>query len=155
MYLSESELKEVIRFAPLVTIDLCITNKDLILLGKRINPPAQNTYFVPGGRIRKLETIKTALDRIIFEETGRKIKIIDKLKLLGIYEHFYDDNFLGNNKFNTHIVVIAYNISISSLTEIDQCFKNNQHLEYIWCDMREPPDINIHNYTREYFKKFK
>lgn len=154
MYLSESELKNVIKFAPLVTIDLCITDNNLILLGKRLNPPAKDTFFVPGGRIRKSETINNALDRIIFEETGRKI--IDKkdLKFLGIYEHFYENNFLGNNDFKTHIVVIAYNIEISNLTEIDQCFSNQQHLEDIWHDMKISNNINIHPYTKNYFNKF-
>lgn len=154
MYLSESELKNVIKFAPLVTIDLCITDNNLILLGKRLNPPAKDTFFVPGGRIRKSETINNALDRIIFEETGRKI--IDKkdLKFLGIYEHFYENNFLGNNDFKTHIVVIAYNIEISNLTEIDQSFSNQQHLEDIWHDMKISNNINIHPYTKNYFNKF-
>ncbi len=45
---------KVIDAAPLVTIDLIIRNpKSDVLLGKRLNRPAQGFWFVPGGRIRK------------------------------------------------------------------------------------------------------
>ena len=43
----------------MITIDLCITNNEKILLGKRNNPPAKNFYFVPGGRIRNQNLLKS------------------------------------------------------------------------------------------------
>ena len=60
MFLTDKEFENVIKKTPMIAIDLCITDENKILLGKRINPPAKNYYFVPGGRIRKSETIKNA-----------------------------------------------------------------------------------------------
>ena len=58
MELGDKEFREIIKNAPLVSIDLIVKNREgKILLGLRINKPAQNTWFVPGGRIRKDETL--------------------------------------------------------------------------------------------------
>ena len=56
---------KIIDATPLISIDLIILNSnDEILLGKRNNRPAKGYWFVPGGRIRKNETLKQALSRI-------------------------------------------------------------------------------------------
>ena len=55
----------IIDATPLVSVDLIIENRlKQILLGKRVNRPAQGYWFVPGGRILKNETIKDAIKRI-------------------------------------------------------------------------------------------
>ena len=42
----------IINATPLVAVDLIIENRNKeILLGKRVNRPAQGYWFVPGGRI--------------------------------------------------------------------------------------------------------
>ena len=51
---------------------------------------------------------------------------------LGIYEHFYEDNFLNNKKFSTHYVVLAYLLSYELLTPIEGCEIKEQHSEYLW-----------------------
>ena len=95
MFLTKENFSELVRLGPLVAIDLCILSSKGILLGKRNNAPARSFYFVPGGRIRKNEKIDYALTRILKEETNisNKLNYLDK-KLLGVYEHFYEDNFL-------------------------------------------------------------
>ena len=61
MFLSKSDFSIVISKTPLIAIDLCIVKDKKILLGKRINPPAKDFFFVPGSRILKDETIKKLL----------------------------------------------------------------------------------------------
>ena len=151
MFLSNSDFEEVIKKTPMIAIDLCITNNEKILLGKRNNPPAKNSYFVPGGRIRKSEPIKKALNRLIYDETGRTLKTDNQIKLIGIFEHFYDDNFLGNSDFNSHYIVIAYSLPLIMLTDINSDFQNKQHSEYLWVDYNKPSDLNIHQNTKTYF----
>ena len=151
MFLNNSDFEDVIRKTPMIAIDLCITNNEKILLGKRKNPPARNFYFVPGGRIRKSESINKALTRLIYEETGRKIKKENKIKLIGIFEHFYDDNFLGNRDFNSHYVVIAYSFPLGILTDVNPDFSDKQHSENIWVDFKKTTKLDIHKYTRLYF----
>ena len=60
MFLDKKDFSELIKKAPLIAIDLCIVHKRCILLGKRINNPAKNFFFVPGGRVLKNEKIKNA-----------------------------------------------------------------------------------------------
>ena len=117
MILSESDFSKLIISAPLISIDLCILKGRELLTGKRINPPAQDYFFVPGGRILKSELKQNALDRILRNELGLLIKDNDKnlIKDLGIFEHFYDDNFLGNKNFSTHYIVLAYLIPFEIL----------------------------------------
>ncbi len=52
--LNDSLFKTIVANTPLISIDLIIQNSQKkILLGKRINRPAQGYWFVPGGRVRK------------------------------------------------------------------------------------------------------
>ena len=55
MFLPKDEYSKIIKQTPLVSIDVCILKGRNILLGKRINPPAKDFFFVPGGRIFKSE----------------------------------------------------------------------------------------------------
>lgn len=60
---------------------------DEILLVRRRNPPKQNEWSLPGGRIEFGETLRGALAREIREETGLEIDI---LGLVDVVE-FLDD----------------------------------------------------------------
>ena len=149
MFLSKSEFSKVIINSPLISIDLCILKDKKLLLGKRINPPAKNSYFVPGGRIRKSEKIKDAFMRILKDELGFELKENNYkfIKELGIFEHFYEDNFLNNEEFTTHYIVIAYLVHYKSLIKKYKKILNNQHSDYIWVDIncRKNNVNNIHN----------
>ena len=63
--LPDEVFEQVIENAPLVAIDLLVEDQDhRVLLGWRKNPPAQSSWFVPGGRIQKNETLEQAFARI-------------------------------------------------------------------------------------------
>ena len=74
MYLSRNQFSNIVRKTPLIAIDLCILHGRKILLGKRLNPPAKDFYFVPGGRIFKLEKKENVIQRILMHELGFTIK---------------------------------------------------------------------------------
>ena len=156
MYLSKIEFAKVVSCTPLVSIDICILQGRKLLLGKRINSPSKNLFFVPGGRILKSESKLYALKRILKDELGLSINKnnINSLKLLGIYEHFYDDNFLDNNDFGTHYVVLAYLLKYESLEYLNEEIISNQHSEYIWLDIDKfnISSEEIHKYTLDYLK---
>jgi len=91
-----------------VSIDLIVENpQGEFLLGQRVNPPAQGFWFVPGGRIRKNETLADAFRRISATELGVSLPL-SRAQLLGAYEHIYNDNFLAEPGINTHYVVLGY-----------------------------------------------
>lgn len=133
MFLSKENFSKLVSFAPLVAIDLCIMSSEGILLGKRKNAPAKDSYFVPGGRIRKNETLDSALNRIIKEETNISENLnFSNQNLLGVYEHFYEDNFWGNKKFNTHYIVFAYLLRLNEDLFNKDIIIDNQHSDTIW-----------------------
>jgi colanic acid biosynthesis protein WcaH len=78
--------------APLVSVDIIIKDPEQrALIGLRLNEPAKGYYFVPGGVIRKFETIQSAFSRILEAETGLNASI-NQAKFMGVFEHFYETN---------------------------------------------------------------
>jgi colanic acid biosynthesis protein WcaH len=141
----------VIRSTPLVSIDIILKNTaGELLLGKRSNSPAQGNWFVPGGRVLKDEPLDLAFKRLIENELGLKEEVSSNFK--GVYQHFYDDNFLGNT-FTTHYVVLAYEVNfnggLSSLPE-------EQHSDYKWFTQDELLlNEQVHEHTKWYFQSEK
>jgi len=157
MFLKEEEFAQLVSISPLISIDICILNDDKLLLGKRKNSPAKNFYFVPGGRIRKNESIDCAVDRLLREELGLKFKENkkNKKKFIGIFEHFYGENFLENSLFDTHYVVIAFLIRYENIEEIFNLADfHDQHSKYIWYDFvdTDNKELEIHNYSQDYLE---
>ncbi|HEY2451579.1 MAG TPA: GDP-mannose mannosyl hydrolase [Scandinavium sp.] len=148
--LESTLFRSLINNAPLISIDLIVRNKESnILLGKRVNAPAKGFYFVPGGRIYKNETLASAFQRICLSELGINVDI-SSVKMLGVYEHFYDDSFFGP-EINTHYVVLAYELSIDvNLLSLPGA----QHGDYIYmCKDDIVSAENVHSYTQQYFSQ--
>lgn len=147
MFLSQEVFSSVIENTPLISIDLIVrNNNNQVLLGKRVNEPAKDYWFVPGGRIFKDESLDIAFSRTVQEELGLEMQrsqaIFDKT-----YEHFYDNNVF-NDEFRTHYIVLAYKIKINKSPDL-----NEQHNEYRWFEVEELlTSIDVHKYTKDYFR---
>jgi colanic acid biosynthesis protein WcaH len=140
--------KTVIANTPLISIDLIVrNNQQQILLGKRLNKPAQGYWFVPGGRILKDETLKCAYKRLAKEELGIKEQALESFnaKFKGIYQHFYNDNVTGCD-FSTHYVVMAYEVEFDgSLGPLPK----DQHSNYKWASEKSLLiDDVVHKHTK-------
>src|SRR6266436_8013404 len=99
MHLSRDEFIAIVERAPLISIDLIVRNcSGQVLLGLRKNEPAKNSWFVPGGRIYKDESIETAFRRISQGELGFCQPVEDAF-FLGVFEHLYPTNFAEKNGF--------------------------------------------------------
>jgi colanic acid biosynthesis protein WcaH len=62
--LPSKKFEVIVESTPLVSIDLVVRAPDKkILLGKRVNRPAQGYWFVPGGRVLKDESVKLTFKR--------------------------------------------------------------------------------------------
>lgn len=59
---------------PLTGIGAVVFKDKAILLVKRKNPPYQDQWAIPGGKIEAGETLQQAAEREIMEETGISIK---------------------------------------------------------------------------------
>jgi colanic acid biosynthesis protein WcaH len=150
--LPSKKFEEIVESTPLVSIDLVVRAPDKkILLGKRVNRPAQGYWFVPGGRLLKDESVKLTLKRLLDIELAIRPEDIS-IRPLGIYQHFYPDNFSGD-KFGTHYVVLAYEIG---LLNMPCSLPDIQHSDYKWFEEYELLKSNeVHDHTKWYFIKNK
>jgi len=146
--MNDEKFLRIVDATPLVSIDLIVRNEhEEVLLGWRVNRPAQHSWFVPGGRIRKNERVKEALQRISQRELG--VAIADA-KLVGVFDHIYDDNFLGAAGVNTHYVVLGFAAKLSSQAAITP---DEQHGEIKWWRVDDLlASANVHENTKAYFR---
>lgn len=147
MQMDKENFLKVIDAVPFVSIDLVIQNEhDDVLLGYRRNRPAQNAWFVPGGRIRKNERTQDALQRIARAELG-----IDapRGKLIGVFDHFYEDNFYAEPGISTHYVVCAYSVRLPKDTHFTP---DDQHSALRWWSLDELiQSADVHANSKLYF----
>jgi len=149
MFLDENTFATVIASTPLIAIDLIVVNeKNELLLGKRLNRPAKNFWFVPGGRILKNETLDNAFKRLTSTELGKEIEL-KQAKLLGVFEHFYQDSVFSEQA-STHYVNTAHVLYINS-DELASLPLDDQHDKYQWHAIDEvTSNPDIHHYTKAY-----
>jgi colanic acid biosynthesis protein WcaH len=138
MWLPDETFKSVIQHTPLISIDLIVRNeKGEVLLGKRVNAPAKGNWFVPGGRVRKNETLDDAFVRLVREELGIESGITRAdARFLGVFEHFYDDCVFGDD-ISTHYIVLAFYFKLKGKILI-----NSQHESYEWLSKNSKKSIH-------------
>ena len=143
--LDEKIFKIVVQSTPLISIDLLVKKDNKILLGKRINKPAQGYLFSIGGRVYKNETIDSAMMRIAKNELNVELKLTPRF--IGVFEHFYDDSIYQD--LSTHYVNLAYEIEIHEICNLP----TEQHNEYQWLTIDELlKSKQVHKYVKDYFK---
>lgn len=148
-WLDRDTFRQIVAGTPLISIDLIVRNEHgQVLLGQRLNRPAQGYWFVPGGRVRKDERLADAFYRLTQEELGLALPLSDAC-FLGPFEHFYNDNFSGSD-FSTHYVVLGYAVTLQSdvLSQLPEV----QHGAYRWFDTDELMQSDVvHVHTKLYF----
>jgi colanic acid biosynthesis protein WcaH len=149
-FLEEAEFEKLVSLGPLVSIDLIIQNKSQeVLLGMRSNEPAKGYWFVPGGRVRKMEDLKEGFRRVVLDEIGVEMKM-EESNFIGVFEHFYSNSSFSK-KISTHYIVLAYLLELEEEIE-----RNNfgQHDEFRWFSFGDilTNDL-VHPYSKAYFKK--
>jgi colanic acid biosynthesis protein WcaH len=147
--LNQADFLKVVDHTPLIAIDLIVPDSQgRFLLGQRVNKPAQGSWFVPGGRIRKNESLDTAFTRLCLEELGLRLQR-ESASLIGIYEHFYPDNFSGAGDVSTHYIVMGYRFG--KAVDLAQ-LPLEQHTRYRFASAEEIcVDPDVHDYSRAYF----
>ena len=147
-WLDKGQFQQIVAATPLISIDLIVRNElGQILLGRRLNRPAQGFWFVPGGRVRKDERLNDAFWRLTEEELGVAASR-GSARLLGPYEHFYADNFSGED-FSTHYVVLGYEVAWQGQQD---ALPISQHDQYRWFDVSDLlQDPSVHQHTKDYF----
>jgi len=143
--LDDITFKTIIDSAPLISIDILLKKDGKVLLGKRINKPAQGYFFSMGGRVNKNEAIANAMARIAKNELNIELKYIPKF--IGVFEHFYNDSIYDN--VSTHYVNLAYEYEVEEIPNLP----TKQHDEYKWFTIDELlQSEQVHKYTKDYFR---
>ncbi|HDT5892015.1 TPA: GDP-mannose mannosyl hydrolase [Aeromonas hydrophila] len=147
-WLDKAQFQQIVAATPLISLDLIVRNgQGQVLLGRRLNRPAQGYWFVPGGRVRKDERLDAAFLRLTQEELGLAVSR-ENARLLGPYEHFYADNFSGED-FSTHYIVLGYEVAWQGQQD---ALPISQHDQYRWFDVAELlQDPSVHQHTKDYF----
>ena len=143
--LDDITFKTIIESAPLISIDILLKKDGKVLLGKRINKPAQGYFFSMGGRVNKNEAIANAMARIAKNELNIELKYIPKF--IGVFEHFYDDSIYED--VSTHYVNLAYEYEVKEISDLP----TEQHSEYRWFTIDELlQSVQVHKYVKDYFR---
>lgn len=140
---------EVVSRTPLVAIDLIVHDAaGRVLLGWRRNRPAQNSWFVPGGVVRKDESLDAAFARIAAGEIGLALRRSDA-EFVGVFEHRYPDNFAGVDAIATHYVVLAHRVQVAVLPERPGDDQHGAFRAFTPTELGAAADV--HAYTKAYF----
>ncbi|HWV99322.1 MAG TPA: GDP-mannose mannosyl hydrolase [Candidatus Acidoferrum sp.] len=149
-WLEARDFADVVRLTPLVSMDLLVRAPDgRVLVGRRVNEPAKNCFFLVGGRITKNESRAAAFRRLTVEELGVELNI-EHARFLGVYDHFYPTNRFEREGFGTHYVALGYELR---LFVEPAALPREQHGEYAWMtetELLESPQV--HENTKEYFR---
>jgi len=144
--------QQIVENAPLFAIDLVVVNnQNQILVGERLNAPAKGSWFVPGGRVFKNESLEEAFKRISKAELGLEIER-HQAWLLDLYDHFYDDSFFSSD-ISTHYINATHVVKLSS-EQLN--LPQEQHSHYQWIAIDDLQQNNdVHKYSKIFLTELK
>lgn len=87
---------------PQIGVGAIVCHQNRILLVKRGNPPSEGLWSIPGGKVLPGESLKSATEREILEETG----IVINAGELAYHFDFIERDAFGNVRY--HYVVLDY-----------------------------------------------
>lgn len=129
--------------SPLVGVGGVIIERGLVLLIKRLRPPAQGEWSIPGGLVELGEPLKTAVAREIFEETGLRVNVGNLVELL---ERIFEDNC---GRIMYHYIIADY-----ICTVVEGILKANSDASSVaWVGEDELEDYNVADITKQVIKK--
>jgi len=112
---------------PLCCVDMVVKNDNKFLLVKRKDPPAENKWWFPGGRLFLNESLISAAKRKLREELG--IKKIRLIKFLGVGETRFRK---GRFDLPIHSINIVFLVKIDKLQAEKIKLDLINHFDYRW-----------------------
>ncbi|MGD8783157.1 MAG: NUDIX hydrolase [Thioalkalispiraceae bacterium] len=113
-----------------------VFNKDMVLLVKRKNPPCQDQWAIPGGKVNFGESLKRAVKREISEETGIEIEVHSPIYTFEIIEP------------ELHYVVIDFTTSYLS----GELKAADDAAQAAWISREDFPTLEINPITKQLLK---
>jgi 8-oxo-dGTP diphosphatase len=72
---------------PVVAVGAVVFNEERVLLVRRGQPPSDDLWAIPGGKVRLGETLQAAAEREILEETGLTVRARQPVYTFDLIEH--------------------------------------------------------------------
>lgn len=115
--------------------------------GPASQPSGAGLLVCAGGRVCKDETLEAAFARLTQAELGVRSPLAAGT-FYGVWQHFYDDNFSGED-FSTHYIVLGFRLRVA---ESDLRLPDAQHGSYRWLTPEQLlASDNVHENSRAYF----
>ena len=134
MWIEDDLFEEILKKMPIPTVDAIVVNNGKFLLLKRRNPPVKGHWWLPGGRVRKGETLEEAVKREVLEEPGLDCRIISQVGAI-------------NQIFPESHTISVYYLVESESTDVKL---NSEHSDYRW--VSELPE-GSHEYVKTMITK--
>jgi mutator protein MutT len=93
---------------PLLGVGAIIVEANRVLLVRRMNPPLQGEWSIPGGLVELGETTREAVVREVREETGLETEPVE---LIEVFERILPDK---DRRVQYHFVLIDYLCRVKS-----------------------------------------
>lgn len=114
---------------PIVCVDVVVVSEWSVLLLKRAIEPLKGSWYFPGGRLQRGETVMEAAYRVVAQECGVQI---DRPVFIGYEDQRFAADPFGHNK-GTRTVSLTFAASTyTSVVRID-----GNHRAYGWFDVRK------------------
>jgi ADP-ribose pyrophosphatase len=129
---------------PAVAVGAVVSLGSSFLLVKRAHEPSRDRWAVPGGRVRPGETLKSAVQREVLEETGIIVRAIEPVYTFDLIER--DTN--GGLVF--HYVIVNFLAEYVS----GRVKPGTDALEAVWARLDELERFDLNPATLSLFRRF-
>jgi len=105
--MTKEDVKISSKHLPAVAVGAVIFKNDMVLLVKRLNPPAAGQWAIPGGKVKPGESMHDALKRELAEETGLEIQVGEVVYVFDVIE------YNKNGEIDFHYIIIDFLCSVN------------------------------------------
>ena len=135
-------VKRVYPDAPRVAVGAVILHQDKVLLVLRGQAPAKGLWAIPGGSVELGETLQTAAEREVMEETGLTVQAG---KVIHTFDAIQRDE---SGRVKYHYVIIDLLAEALDPTQPLKPFDDVQDARWFTLPDVEEPDLPISEMTR-------
>lgn len=128
---------------PRIAVGAVVIHQNRVLLVQRGKAPAKGEWSIPGGSVELGETLRQAVEREIFEETGIKIRAGD---IIHTFESIHHD---PNGRVEFHYVILDYSAQYLSGNPVPQ----DDVLAARWISPRDSGKLHVNPNTVKLLKK--
>ena len=145
IFIPEEEYTRIQAILPILCVDCLVVHEKKCLLLRRTREPEKGRYWFPGGRVFKGESIKDSAVRKAREELNLDCKYE---RTISIEETIFAQQ--GNMHSDIHTVNICCQLSAHNF---DNLIIDKSHDGYIWVDLEQVKNLDIHSAVFEPLSK--